>query len=173
MKKNIVFKTNCVKAHFKFELVQCHLWNRSWSPWLQPWTSHTLDNLQKAKFTYIYMYHARYIPFYNVRPYTQIIVHFIKEYGIVPISYGCTEVRSQKAIMTWKSRHWAKRPWVVVCNEIWKGRRLLRIIKIRLKGMDRPIRIRLEKDPFYCGGCFIWHWTTQSPIADTMLFEVI
>ena len=37
-------------------------------------------------------YQARYIPFFNVRQDTQINVHFIKEYGIVPIAYGCTEI---------------------------------------------------------------------------------
>ena len=40
-------------------------------------------------------YQARYIPFFNIRQYTQINVYFIKEYGIVPIAYGCTEIRSQ------------------------------------------------------------------------------
>ena len=40
-------------------------------------------------------YQARYIPFYNIRQYTQLYVYLIKEYGTVPIAYGCTEVRSQ------------------------------------------------------------------------------
>ena len=52
-------------------------------------------------------YQARYIPFFNVRQYTQINVYFIKEYGIVPIAYGCTKVRSQndsiEARTPWKS----------------------------------------------------------------------
>ena len=39
--------------------------------------------------------HAKSIAFYHVRQYTQINVHFIKEYGIVPVAYGCTEVSSQ------------------------------------------------------------------------------
>ena len=43
----------------------------------------------------LYNYQARYIPFFNVRQYTQINVYFIKEYGIVPIAYGCTKVRSR------------------------------------------------------------------------------
>ena len=34
-----------------------------------------------------------------VNMYTQINVYFIKEYGIVPIAYGCTEVRSQNHLI--------------------------------------------------------------------------
>ena len=42
-----------------------------------------------------FIYQARYIPFSNIRQYTQINVYLTKKYGIVPIAYGCTEVRSQ------------------------------------------------------------------------------
>ena len=43
-------------------------------------------------------YQARYIPFYNIRQYTQLYVYLIKEYGIVPIAYGCTEIRGQNVL---------------------------------------------------------------------------
>ena len=54
-----------------------------------------LSSLTRPRNEVHYNYHARYIPFFNVRQYTQINVHLIKEYGIVPIAYGCTEIRSQ------------------------------------------------------------------------------
>ena len=50
------------------------------------------------KIEYSTSYQARYIPFFNVRQYTQINVHFIKAYGIVPIAYGCTEVYDLKKL---------------------------------------------------------------------------
>ena len=43
-------------------------------------------------------YQARYISFSHVRQYTQINVHFINAYGIVPIAYGCTEVYDLKKL---------------------------------------------------------------------------
>ena len=61
-------------------------------------------NVVKPKGLKTYIYQARYIPFYNIRQYTQLYVYLIKEYGIVPIAYGGTEVKSQndiiEAIMT-------------------------------------------------------------------------
>ena len=42
------------------------------------------------------IYQARYIPFHNVRQYTQINVHFIKMYCTVRNAYGCTELGLQK-----------------------------------------------------------------------------
>ena len=39
-----------------------------------------------------FFYQAWYNPFYNIRQDTQLYVYLIKEYGTVPIAYGCTEV---------------------------------------------------------------------------------
>ena len=65
---------------------------------------------------------ARYIPFFNVRQYTQINVYFIKEYGIVPIAYGCTEIRSQndliEAKMTRKAIVYYMGLWVFQCKKM-------------------------------------------------------
>ena len=54
-------------------------------------------NHKNVKSVMCQIYQARYIPFHNLRQYTQINVHFIKMYCTVRSAYGCTEV---KAIMT-------------------------------------------------------------------------
>ena len=59
--------------------------------------------MTQATYVFASNYQARYIPFFNVRQYTQINVYFIKEYGIVPIVYGCTEIRSQNDLTQY---HW-------------------------------------------------------------------